>query len=204
MLPEDFNRARCWLEELNPPKPYSKVDLPGRGVCKTCHVVLKDPAFQPPNTVDNNHRGVSLAVSHEPFCPGPCPGLHKCVLYKVYGRSFVSINNLQNSGVKHGAEIKQLVSYMKRKEREQRREKERQAKEERKTKQQEDRLVAQQRMGSIFRALSDRMPSVEGKQLINSEELKECLQVCRDIAATYRDTPPAGTVNGQVAHSYTI
>ena len=149
--PLDFQRAVCWLDEFDPPKDYIREDpVRGRGICKTCHVSLSDPAFQPYGAVTDTHRGCSLAVSHAPFCPGVCPGLHKCVLLKVYKRSFVSINNLKNSGVKHEAEIKKLVCYMKRQEREQKQEEERRQRRQRQQIQVQQRLVAGNRLKSMF------------------------------------------------------
>ena len=191
-LPDDFKNARCWLDELENPPNYCREDLGGRGICTRCHVNLKDPAFQPPGSVNNNHRGCTLKQSHEPYCPGQCPGLHKCVLYKVYGRSFIAINNLRYTGINHGGEIKALVQQMRRREREERREEERGQREERRRAQEQDRLVASNRFQSMFDALQERVSSGDtsrsSRNPITREELHECLQVCRDLAVTYRDS----------------
>ena len=204
--PKEFIEAKCWFDE-HPDKPNykkeSQVGKASRGICKICHVMLNDPAFQPDGFVNNPHRGMSLQASHEEKCLGPCPSLSKCVLLKVYGKSFTQIHQLctRAGGTNHCSEIKSLVQQLKRRERDEKRDREAQERQARMAERESNRLQASQRLGAMYDVLKERLPEGEVGGVatrITTEELKMCFEICKEVASSYQSTEGKSAAPGQV------
>ena len=195
----------CWLDEVEPKRNYSKTEPLGRGLCGTCHVHLKDPAYQPDGAIENAHRGQPLEVTHMSMCPGACPGIHRCVQVVLYGKSLDRVKNLtKGKTVSHTAEIRHLVDTLKRKEKQEKKERELRERQDRERQREEDRAHANERIGTMFSLLEQtKSREVDGTVRMSREDLDLCLRLCQDLSESQRDTTRSSVQDGMV-HTHTI
>ena len=156
------------------------------------------------------HRQLTLQESHNEYCPGPCPGIHRCVQIVLYGKNVCTVQRMtKNKPVNHNAEVRMLVLQQRRRLQDERKQAERDAIHARNEQQQQHRLAASQKLGSLFSLLEQRRGAEANdtgfRAPISDTELGTVLAMCKEIAGNMADDVTA--VDGQVyivdRHCYT-